>query len=102
MDGSDAGKALSECFTETFDNIVKDSKIELRGAKLALDEAISKLRKSVHPMGCEEGEHGDDANGVNLASRIQGHKSKIDDALVYWEKAIQNYKHVKYDVDNRG
>lgn len=73
---------------------------EIRGAELALKEAISRLRGSVHPQGCEDGIRGDKQDGIKLSGRICAHVDKIEDALKYWEKALRHYNFVTPDNAN--
>lgn len=67
------------------------ARVSERAARLALDEAISNLRSSVHPKGCEEGKQGDDADGEALTERIRQHMHEIGSAIDYHTAALAFY-----------
>lgn len=69
-----------------------EKRVELRGAELALEDAIRKLRRSVHPKDCDEGRTNDKKDGSTLASRIRAHMNDIQVALDYWEQAQKYYE----------
>ena len=69
--------------------------IPLIGAEMALDDAVKKMRQSVHPTGCDDGKNGDDVHGRALAGRIRRHCKEIQETIEYWNQCLEYRDKIK-------